>query len=247
MKFVGIIPARYASSRFPGKPLVDIQGMSMIQRVYEQCQKANLDTVVVATDDQRIFDHVSNFGGTAIMTSEAHQSGTDRVAEASNTLNLKDDDIVINIQGDEPFIDPEDIALLKSCFKTRDTEIATLIRKIDDVDILNNPNNPKVVLGEQSQALYFSRQAIPYLRGVEMKDWLDKGDFYQHIGIYAFRKKTLDAITQLQVSKLERSEGLEQLRWLENGYQIKTAITKNDSIAVDKPEDLLRIRDQFFS
>jgi 3-deoxy-manno-octulosonate cytidylyltransferase (CMP-KDO synthetase) len=244
---IGIIPARYASTRFPGKPLVDIHGKSMIQRVYEQCIKAKLDRVVVATDDDRIFEHVQKFGGEAIMTANTHKSGTDRIAEAAKTLHLTDEDIVLNIQGDEPFIDPEDIQLLGTCFEDKRTEIATLVKKIGDLETLNNPNSPKVVLGINQQALYFSREAIPHIKGIDKENWLSKRTFFQHIGIYAFRYVILKEITALSASPLEQSEGLEQLRWIENGYTIQTAEISSECIAVDCPEDLKRIDNKFFS
>jgi 3-deoxy-manno-octulosonate cytidylyltransferase (CMP-KDO synthetase) len=247
MSTVGIIPARYASTRFPGKPLVDIHGKSMIQRVYEQCVKAELDRVIVATDDERIFNHVLNFGGEVIMTSDQHQSGTDRIAEAASELELSSDCIIINIQGDEPFINPEDIKKLRACFSNESTQIATLVKKIKDINTLTNPNNPKVVLGIKKQALYFSREAIPHIRGYDKKDWLKQKDYFQHIGIYAFKHAILKEVSQLKNSSLEQSEGLEQLRWLENGYNIHTAEITSDCIAVDSPEDLKRIDEKFFS
>lgn len=247
MEFIGIIPARYASTRFPGKPLVDIHGKSMIQRVYEQCVKAELDRIVVATDDTRISDHVKAFGGEVIMTSKQHQSGTDRIAEAAEKLKLDTNDIVINIQGDEPFINPEDIKLLGDCFTDKRTQIATLVKQIKDFDTLTNPNSPKVVLGLQKQALYFSREAIPHLKGYEKKDWLEKKNYFQHIGVYAFKYEILKEVAQLKNSPLEQSEGLEQLRWLENGYKIHTAEITSDCIAVDCPEDLKRIDEKLFS
>ena len=244
---IGIIPARYASTRFPGKPLTDIHGKSMIQRVYEQCLKAKLDRVVVATDDDRIFEHVQKFGGEVVMTANTHKSGTDRIAEAAKTLHLTDEAIVLNIQGDEPFIDPKDIQLLGTCFKDKSTEIATLVKKIGDLETLNNPNSPKVVLGIHQQALYFSREAIPHIKGVDKENWLSKRTFFQHIGIYAFRYDILKEITALSGSALEQSEGLEQLRWIENGYTIQTAEISSECIAVDCPEDLKRIDNKFFS
>ena len=247
MKFIGIIPARYTSTRFPGKPLVEIHGKSMIQRVYEQCVKAELDQVVVATDDSRIFEHIKSFGGEVIMTSDQHQSGTDRIAEAAEKLNLGSEAIVLNIQGDEPFINPEDIKLLGDCFTDEGTQIATLVKKIKDVDTLTNPNSPKVVLDIKKQALYFSREAIPHLRGYDKKDWLEQKDYFQHLGIYAFKHAILKEVSQLKSSPLEQSEGLEQLRWLENGYSIHTAEITSECIAVDSPEDLKRIDEKFFS
>jgi 3-deoxy-manno-octulosonate cytidylyltransferase (CMP-KDO synthetase) len=247
MEFIGIIPARYESSRFPGKPLVDIHGKSMIQRVYEQCLKAKLNRVVVATDDTRIFEHVKDFEGEVVMTSNSHKSGTDRIAEAAKTLQLSEDVIILNIQGDEPFIDPEDINTVAACFTDKITQIATLVKVIKEVDVLLNCNSPKVALGLRGQALYFSREAIPHVRGVEKKDWLSKQTYYQHVGIYAFKHATLNAISKLPMGVLEQSEGLEQLRWLENGYTIQTAEIASECIAVDSPEDLKRIDKKFFS
>ena len=243
----GIIPARYASTRFPGKPLVDIHGKSMLQRVYEQCQKSNLDQLVVATDDERIATHVQDFAGEVILTDSTHKSGTDRIAEAADKLNLQDDSIVLNIQGDEPFIHPEDINLLAACFENQTTQIATLVKKINAIETLENPNNPKVVLNANKEALYFSRVAIPHLKDLKKEDWLNHHTFYKHIGIYGFRIAVLKEIIQLPSSLLEQKEGLEQLRWLENGYRIQTLETNSESIAVDCPEDLIRIDKKFFS
>ena len=243
----GIIPARYASKRFPGKPLVDIHGKSMLQRVYEQCQKSNLDRIVVATDDERIVAHVQDFEGEVILTASTHKSGTDRIAEAADKLNLQNNGIVVNIQGDEPFIHPKDINLLAACFENKTTQIATLVKKINAIETLENPNNPKVVLNGNKEALYFSRAAIPHLKDLKKEDWLNHHTFYKHIGIYGFRKATLKKISQLPSSLLEQKEGLEQLRWLENGYRIQTAETNFESIAVDCQEDLIRIDKKFFS
>ena len=247
MEFIGIIPARYESSRFPGKPLVDIHGKSMIQRVYEQCLKAKLDRVVVATNDDRIFEHVQKFRGEVVMTSNTHKSGTDRIAEAAEKLGLSSDSIVFNIQGDEPFINPDDINLLADCFNKQLTQIATLVKKINTIETLNNPNSPKVVLGVRQQALYFSRAAIPHLKGVKKENWLSEKTFFQHIGIYGFRYNILKEITALPSAPLEQNEGLEQLRWIENGYTIQTAEISSECIAVDCPEDLERIDKKFFS
>lgn len=243
----GIIPARYESTRFPGKPLVDIHGKSMLQRVYEQCQKSKLDRLVVATDDERIAAHVNTFGAEVILTASSHKSGTDRIAEAANQLELQDDGIVVNIQGDEPFIHPEDINLLTACFENLTTQIATLVKKIDAIETLENTNNPKVVLNTKQEALYFSRAPIPHLKGLKKEDWLNHHTFFKHIGIYGFRTAVLKEITQLPSSLLEQKEGLEQLRWLENGYRIQTAETNSESIAVDCLEDLIRIDKKFFS
>ncbi|MDF3078792.1 MAG: kpsU [Sphingobacteriaceae bacterium] len=240
MKILGIIPARHASTRFPGKPLVDILGKSMIQRVYEQAKKSSsLDDVVVATDDERILLHVHGFGGRAILTSDKHQSGTDRCAEVLSKLHGFD--VVINIQGDEPFIDPRQITLLCTCFATADTELGTLVKKINSAEELQNPNSPKVVLNLRHEAVYFSRSAIPHLRGQELENWHKLFPYYKHIGIYGYRSSTLQAITQLPVSSLEQAEGLEQLRWIENGYRIKVAVTDIETAAVDTPEDLEKI------
>ena len=243
----GIIPARFASTRFPGKPLVDIHGKSMLQRVYEQCQKSKLDRIVVATDDERIAAHVEDFEGEVILTASSHKSGTDRIAEAANKLNLQDDGIVVNIQGDEPFIHSEDINLLVACFENQTTQIATLVKKINTIETLENPNNPKVVLNINKEALYFSRAPIPHLKDLKKQDWLNHHTFFKHIGIYGFRTDVLKEISQLPSSLLEQKEGLEQLRWLENGYRIQTAETNSESIAVDCPEDLIRIDKKFFS
>ena len=243
----GIIPARYESTRFPGKPLVDIHGKSMLQRVYEQCLKSKLDRLIVATDDERIVAHVKAFAGEVILTASTHKSGTDRIAEAANQLDLKDDGIVVNIQGDEPFIHPEDINLLVTCFENTSTQIATLVKKIETIKTLENPNNPKVVLNANKEALYFSRAPIPHLKDLKKEDWLNHHTFFKHIGVYGFRTAVLKEISQLPSSLLEQKEGLEQLRWLENGYRIQTAETNSESIAVDCPEDLIRIDKKFFS
>ena len=256
MKYIGIIPARYASTRFPGKPLADLGGKPMIQRVYEQAKKV-LTTVIVATDDQRIFDCVKSFGGEVVMTSPNHTCGTDRVYEAyqiytaqqqnnSELLNHQDI-VVVNIQGDEPFIQPEQIQALMDCFPT---EIATLVHPFNANDTWNdlaNPNYVKVAIARENtnlndttigRALYFSRSAIPYLRGVEQTEWLLQGQHYRHIGMYAYRADVLQKITQLQPSVLEKLESLEQLRWLENGLTIRVALTHHASIGIDTPEDL---------
>ncbi len=241
MKIIGIIPARYASTRFPAKPLIDIGGKSMIQRVYVQSKKAKVLTdVVVATDDSRIASHVKSFGGNVVMTSETHQSGTDRCFEAINSF-CKDADVVINIQGDEPFIKPEQIDLVASCFASEDVQIATLVKRISTDEELFNVNVPKVVLNVNKEAILFSRQTIPHIRGKEMQEWLKSYTFYKHIGIYAYRTKVLAEITALEQSPLELAESLEQLRWLENGYKIKVEITDFESVAVDTPDDLKKL------
>jgi 3-deoxy-manno-octulosonate cytidylyltransferase (CMP-KDO synthetase) len=241
MKIIGIIPARYASTRFPAKPLVDIGGKSMIERVYLQAKKSkSLTDVVVATDDERIVLHVKSFGGKVVMTSETHQSGTDRCFEAVNTF-CPEADLVINIQGDEPFIQPEQIDLVASCFRSADTQIATLVKIIKTEEELFNVNIPKVVLNAQKEALLFSRQTIPAIRGKEQQEWLKNFTFYKHIGIYAYRTSILNEITSLKASSLELAESLEQLRWLENGYKIKVELTDFESVAVDTPDDLKKL------
>jgi 3-deoxy-manno-octulosonate cytidylyltransferase (CMP-KDO synthetase) len=244
MKFLGIIPARYASSRFPGKPLADISGKMMIQRVYEQV-KTCLDDVYVATDDERIANSVRRFGGQVVMTSDQHRSGTDRCLEAFRIIH-GDFDVIINIQGDEPFIQPSQIQALKDCFlQDPTTKLATLVKAFtakDGLESLKNPNSPKVVLNIKGEAMYFSRSVIPFLRGVEPEHWLEQKTFYKHIGIYAYRTETLAEIAALPQSPMELTESLEQLRWLENGYKIKTAVTDIENLAVDTPEDLERIR-----
>ena len=240
MKILGIIPARFESSRFPGKPLVDIAGKSMIQRVYEQCQKSSrLDKVLVATDDLRILDHLKSFGGEGIMTSSKHTSGTDRCGEVAE--QFPEFDILVNIQGDEPMIDPHQIDLLCSCYDNLNTRIATLVKLIHTKDELVNENTPKVILNKNHQAVYFSRATIPYLRGKKIDNWLSEHAFYKHIGIYAFKRQILSEIIKLPVSNLEIAEGLEQLRWIENGYPIQAAITTKESQAIDTPDDLIKV------
>jgi len=241
MKIIGIIPARYASSRFPAKPLVDIGGKSMIERVFLQAKKSkSLTDVLVATDDERIASHVEAFGGKVVLTSETHQSGTDRCFEAINKFS-PDADLVINIQGDEPFIHPEQIDLVASCFDSAETQIATLVKIIKTEEDLFNVNIPKVVLNAQKEALLFSRQTIPSIRGKEQQEWLKSFTFYKHIGIYAYRIPILAQITALKPSSLEMAESLEQLRWIENGYKIKVEFTDFESVAVDAPDDLKKL------
>jgi 3-deoxy-manno-octulosonate cytidylyltransferase (CMP-KDO synthetase) len=241
MNFLGIIPARYASTRFPGKPLVDIAGKTMIRRVYEQAKKCvTLTEVIVATDDERIFKHVTDFGGFAVMTSPDHQSGTDRCAEVA--LQHPQYDVIINIQGDEPYIDPEQITKVASCFSNADVQLSTLIKKVLALDELNNPNSPKVVINKHSEAIYFSRSPLPYLRGYKQDEWLKHYTYFKHIGIYGYRKDILQKVTKLPVSSLERAESLEQLRWIENGYRIKVAETDLETFAVDVPEDLDKLK-----
>lgn len=237
MDILGIIPARYASSRFPGKPLADIAGKSMIQRVYEQClQSKALKKVVVATDDQRIFDHISELGYHAVMTNSAHQSGTDRCFEAFEKENTHYD-YVINIQGDEPFIAPEQIDGLAALLNGK-TEIATLIKQITALEDLENPNVVKALKAENDLALYFSRSPIPHMRNIPKDEWMGSHKHFMHIGIYAYRTDILSKLVQLPQSSLELAESLEQLRWIENGYRIKTAVTTIESHGIDTPEDL---------
>jgi 3-deoxy-manno-octulosonate cytidylyltransferase (CMP-KDO synthetase) len=238
MKIIGIIPARFASSRFPGKPLADMLGQTMIQRVYIQVKKSKqLQQVVVATDDQRIYDHVLSFGGAACMTAENHPSGTDRCFEAWEKQKDKFD-FAINIQGDEPFIDPNQIDLLCSSI-TMQTELATLVQKIATLEQLNSPGEAKVVINKEQEAIYFSRSPIPFVQKFEQKDWLKQTTFYRHVGLYAYRSDILEKITRLSPSLLEKVESLEQLRWIENGFRIKTVETEmEESICIDTPEDL---------
>lgn len=239
MKFLGIIPARYASTRFPAKPLAMLGGKPVIQRVYEQVS-AIIDDVYVATDDERIEQAVLSFGGKVVMTSEHHKSGTDRCYEAAMKIG-GEYDVVINIQGDEPFIQSSQIEALKSCFADETTDIATLVKPFSadsPFQVLENPNSPKVVVSQNQTALYFSRSIVPYLRGVEKDEWLKKHTFYKHIGLYAYRVNVLKEITSLQQSPLEIAESLEQLRWLENGYNIKVGQTNIETIGIDTPEDL---------
>lgn len=239
MKYLVIIPARYASTRFPAKPLALLGGRPIIEHVYRQVSKAVSD-VVVATDDERIKAAVEAFGGRAVMTSTEHQSGTDRCYEALQRVG-GDYDVVVNVQGDEPFVQPEQIEALIACFDDPATQIATMVKPFkesDGVEALENPNSPKVVVSRDMKALYFSRSVIPYMRGVERNEWLKRHTYYKHIGIYAFRAKTLAEITALPQSPLELSEKLEQLRWLENGYVIGLATTNRETIGIDTPEDL---------
>ena len=245
-KFMGIIPARYASSRFPGKPLADIGGITMIERVYRQVKK-ELDQVFVATDDDRIFDTVQSFGGKAIMTSTEHRSGTDRVNEAYHEIDT-DANIIINIQGDEPFVAPEQIATIKKCFDDPDTQIATLARKYDAAngfEGLFDPNKVKVIFDNNDFAIYFSRAILPYVRNYKWNEWLQHRDFYIHVGMYAYRSDVLDNVTKLPQSSLELAESLEQLRWLQNGYKIKVALTDAPTFGIDTPEDLEQAKKLF--
>ena len=241
MKTIGIIPARYASTRFPAKPLAVLGGKPVIQRVYEQVSGV-LDDVLVATDDERIFRAVEGFGGKVCMTSTSHRSGTDRIREAYENLG-QPYDVVVNIQGDEPFIQASQIRTVVSCFDDPATQIATLVKPFVPADgcaALFNVNSPKVVVDNEMRALYFSRSVIPYLRGVPQEDWLSRHTFYKHIGLYGYRAPVLSEITSLPQGKLEKMESLEQLRWLENGYTIKVGITQVETIGIDTPEDLQR-------
>ena len=241
MRYIAIIPARYASTRFPAKPLALLGGKPVIQRVYEQVKKVLTD-VVVATDDERIFKTVEGFGGRAIMTREDHKSGTDRCYEAYQKVG-KEYDVVINVQGDEPFIQPEQIRSLMACFEDEGTQIATLVKpftQTDGLDALRNPNSPKVVVSDDGRAIYFSRSVIPYLRGVGEEEWLSRHTYYKHIGLYAYRAETLGEITRLPQSTLEKVESLEQLRWIDNGYVIKVGETNVETIGIDTPADLER-------
>lgn len=240
MKIVGIIPSRYASTRFPGKPLADIHGKSMVRRVYEQVQLAGLHKVLVATDDDRIKQHVEDFGGEAVMTSPDHQSGTDRCQEVLERLG-PGYEVVINIQGDEPFIQPRQIETLVACFNDPLTQIATLVKEVQSVEELFNLNAPKVVTDQAGQAIYFSRHPIPFFRQAEPAEWLSRHTYYKHIGIYGYRAAALAQIAQLAPSPLEKAESLEQLRWLEHGFAIKTAVTDLETFGIDTPLDLEKV------
>ena len=244
MKFVGIIPARYASTRFPAKVLALLNGKTVIQRVYEQVKDC-FDDLYVATDDSRIADVVTSFGGKIVMTSEDCKNGTERCFDACCNLNI-DCDVVVNVQGDEPFIQRKQIETLMSCFADERTDIATLVKPFEQTDgweRLSNPNSPKVVLDDDNFAMYFSRSVVPYLRGVEQDEWLDKHVFYKHLGVYAYRLDVLKKITSLQQTPLEKVESLEQLRWLEHGYKIKVGVTNIETIGIDTPEDLERAKE----
>ena len=247
MKFIGIIPARYGSTRFPGKPLAMLGGKTVIERVYHQAE-GNLDDVVVATDDDRIMAAVHGFGGKVVMTSTNHRSGTDRCYEAfRKTVDFVDEDdddyVVVNIQGDEPFIQPSQLEAIKGCFDDESTDIATLVKPFtedDGIAAVENPNSPKVVVSASMTAMYFSRSPIPYLRGKDRENWLKYHTYYKHIGMYAYKVKVLKQITSLPQSPLELAESLEQLRWLENGYKIKVGISDVETIGIDTPEDLIK-------
>jgi 3-deoxy-manno-octulosonate cytidylyltransferase (CMP-KDO synthetase) len=239
MKFIGIIPARYASTRFPGKPLAMLGEMTMIERVYRRAS-VELDDVWVATDDNRIAEAVKAFGGNVVMTYTSHRSGTDRCREAYEKIG-SNADVIINIQGDEPFIDPTQLRQIKACFDCADTRIATLVRPFDarlGFDALANPNSPKVVFDANMNALMFSRSVIPFLRGVDTAEWPLQHQYYTHIGMYAYRYDALKTITELPQSSLELAESLEQLRWLQNGYDIRVGISECQTIGIDTPADL---------
>lgn len=238
MKFIGLIPARYASTRFPGKPLALLNGKPVIQHVYEQAAKV-LDAVYVATDDERIYNKVLAFGGKAVMTSTEHHSGTDRIEEALEKVG-GDFDVVVNIQGDEPFIAQSQIETLCQCFVDKATQIATLGKPFECIEAAENPNSPKIVVDNRGYALYFSRSIIPFVRGTEQQDWLSKYPFLKHLGIYAYRTNVLKEITKLPQSSLELAESLEQLRWLQNGYRIKVGLTDVETVGIDTPDDLQR-------
>ncbi len=242
MKVVGIIPARYNSTRFPGKPLAMIKGKTMIQRVCEQAWKSKLDAVVVATDDIRIADEVLKFGGKYVMTDPRHQSGTDRCCEAVQMLE-EQYDAVINIQGDEPFIDPRHIDLLVDMISRNDTQLASLVKRVEEAEDLFGSSKVKVVMDKTGKALYFSRNPIPFMQNVAHEKWLQKGRFYQHIGIYAYKTETLYQIAKMQPSALEQAESLEQLRWLENGLSIRMAVVAGESLSIDTPDDLAKARE----
>lgn len=242
MKVIGIIPARYASTRFPGKPLADIKGKTMIRRVYEQAEQSKaLAEVVVATDDARIMNEVKSFGGKVIMTGTHHKSGTDRCLEALEQIGGDKFDVVVNIQGDEPFIHPEQIDNVVKCFDMKHVQISTLVRKITEPRELQQPSVVKVVRKASGEALYFSRSAIPFIREENGKPWTQRFDFMKHIGIYAYRVNILKELVKLEPSSLELAESLEQLRWLENGYSIHVEVTEKESQAIDTPEDLQKI------
>ena len=248
MNFLALIPARYASTRFPGKPLADIGGKPMIQRVYERSGKHFTDCWV-ATDDERIESAVKGFGGAVVTTSTEHRSGTDRCAEALQTIEQQTGrqfDVVVNIQGDEPFLQDEHLEKIGSLFNDPTTQIATLVKPFSAGEDIFNPNSPKVVISANSEALYFSRSAIPFLRGEDVAEWQNKHIYHKHLGLYAYRSDVLREITRLPQGELEKAESLEQLRWLENGYKIKVAVTHAESVAIDTPEDLERVlRDMF--
>lgn len=238
MKFLGIIPARYASTRFPGKPLAVLGGKTVIQWVYEQVAKS-LPCVYVATDNILISQAVQAFGGKVVMTRADHQTGTDRVEEAMEKIG-GDWEVIVNIQGDEPFIRQSQIEAVCRCFDDPATEIATLGKRFTSMDAVENPNSPKIVLDRNGFALYFSRSVIPFIRNKKRAEWLEDYPFLKHLGIYAYRRQVLKEITRLPQGRLEKAESLEQLRWLENGYHIKVGMTEVDTVGIDTAEDLKR-------
>ena len=239
MKLIALIPARYASTRFPGKPLAMLGGKSVIQRVYEQVSKA-VDETYVATDDQRIFDAVEAFGGKVVMTRSDHKSGTDRIEEAAEKIG-GDYDVVVNVQGDEPFIQASQIETVCHCFDDPTTQIATLGKPFgNDIEAISNPNSPKIVVDKKGFALYFSRSIIPFVRGKEAAEWPSSYPFLKHLGLYAYRRNVLREVTQLPQGVLEKAESLEQLRWLENGYKIRVGLTDVETVGIDTPADLER-------
>ena len=243
MKFIALIPARYASSRFPGKPLAMIKGKPMIQRVYERVAQ-QFDTCYVATDDDRIREAVKAFGGRVVMTSTEHRSGTDRCAEALDRVEQElgmQFDVAVNVQGDEPFISEDHLSKIQSIFDDPQVQIGTLVKKFGPNEDIFNPNSPKVVLSATGYALYFSRSVVPFLRGEEQAEWQSKYHYLKHIGLYAYRTDVLREITKLPAGVLEKAESLEQLRWLENGYRIKVAETTAETVAIDTPEDLEKV------
>lgn len=241
MKFIAIIPARYASTRFPGKPLAMLGGKTVIQRVYEQAT-AILDEAYVATDDERIYQAVESFGGKAIITRADHKSGTDRLEEAATIIGTNAD-VIINIQGDEPFIQTSQIETLMHLFDDPTTQIGTLGKPFESIEAVNNPNSPKIVCDRRGFALYFSRSTIPYVRGAEPTTWLEHFPYLKHLGVYAYQREVLHEVTQLPQSSLEKAESLEQLRWLENGYRIRVGLTDVETVGIDTPEDLQRAED----
>ena len=239
MRFIALIPARYASTRFPGKPLAMLGGKSVIQRVYEQVSQV-VDETYVATDDQRIFDAVEAFGGKVVMTRSDHKSGTDRIEEAAEKIG-GDYDVVVNVQGDEPFIQASQIETVCKCFDDPTTQIATLGKPFgNDMEAIGNPNSPKIVVDKNGFALYFSRSIIPFVRGKETAEWSSSYPFLKHLGLYAYRRDVLREVTQLPQGMLEKAESLEQLRWLENGYRIRVGLTDTETVGIDTPADLER-------
>lgn len=249
MKFIAVIPARYASTRFPGKPLAILGGKTVIERVYEQVSKV-IDEVYVATDDERIRQTVESFGGKAVMTSPNHKSGTDRIEEAVERIGT-DADVVVNVQGDEPFIHESQIRTVCGCFEDEDTQIATLGKPFGrtpaDLKAIENPNSPKIAVSKSGYALYFSRSVIPFCRGKEHDLWPESFPYLKHIGLYAYRREVLREVTLLPQGELEKAESLEQLRWLENGYKIKVGLTDIETVGIDTPEDLEAARKYFAS